>query len=368
MSEPSIKPPAVVDESSPQGAPPPMSPAEARKHIQRGSPSPALQKAAEEMARQARENPQSVKEAIARGEETGSMVVDQEPDYEPLTQGSPERGIFTLVGGWLDPEGKLHNEIELRAMTGHEEDLLGNNSIPFTSRLEAIMANCCLRFGTITDRGTINQIVRDLPTGMRTHMLICLRIASYYKVEKDIYSMEVECPSRNCRKTSHHQISLASLDLYDPPNPGEMVHTFVLPDSGIEITWKGMTGRWDHAVDVLTRAAPHEALTYAILARMVRWNGEDVELPPSSVLTGDGKKPLLKGKVVNLIAKLKNLSVMDREAMRSSFLEHEPGIDTDLDFSCPVCGCEFSGQLDVGQPGFFFPQATSMRLRRTSST
>lgn len=365
MGEPIAKQPTVEDPKEPVGAPPPMSPAQARHHVQRGVPSASLQQMAEDMAKQP---PKSAQEAIDRGKDAGSLVVDTEPEYEPLTQGAPERGIFALVGGWKDEEGNIHNEVELRAMTGHEEDLLGNNSIPFTSRLDSVMANCCLRFGTVVDRGTINQIIRDLPTGMRTHLLICLRIASYYKVEKDVYAMEVECPARSCRKTSHHKISLATLERYEPPSPGETVHTIVLPASGIEVVWRGMTGRWDHAVEVLTRASPSEALTYTIMARLLKLNGENVEIPPSIILTADGKKPNIKGKVVEIIKRLKNLSVVDREALRSSFLEHEPGIDTDIDFTCPVCGYEFRGQLDVGQPGFFFPQATSMRWRRTSST
>lgn len=367
MSEPVVKQPVVVDDLT-RDFPPPMSPDDARKHLQRGVPSPALQKVAQEMAQKSRDGEKNVKDSIKRGEEAGSTVIDNEPQYEPLTQGAPERWIFNLVGGWIDQEGKLQNEVELRAMRGHEEDLLGNNSIPITSRLDAIVANCCVRFGSVTDRGIINQIIRDIPTGTRTHLLICLRIASFYKMEKDIYSMEVECPSRQCRQKSHHKINLSTLERYEPPNPGEKFHVLVLPESKDEIVWRGMTGRWDHAFDVLTRAMPHRILTYTILARIVRWNGEDVEVPPSLVLTGDGNKPHIQPRTEALISRIVNLEVVDREALRADFVRHEPGIDLDVEFKCPVCGLEFSGQMDVGQPGFFFPQVTLTRSKRTFST
>ena len=62
-------------------------------------------------------------------------VLDTSEGYEQLTEGAPEIGVYTIVGGYLDDEGKLHNQVQLRAMSGHEEDLLSNDAVPFFVRM-----------------------------------------------------------------------------------------------------------------------------------------------------------------------------------------------------------------------------------------
>lgn len=292
-------------------------------------------------------------------------ILDTSEGYQPVTDANPEEGIYEIVGGYLDPEGNLHREVHLRAMSGHEEDLMGNRSIGIIKRLNGIMAQCVQRIGSITDRGQIISAVDKLPSGSRTHLLILIRVTSHYRTEKDIYEAEMRCPM--CQHLDTYRVGLLDLERFESPDPTKRSHGVDLPYSEDRVEWKLMGGREDEIMGLLTDASEHEQLTFAILLRLLSWNGEPCELTPSNILDGSGKKIRLDKKAKELMLRVKNLQVGDREALRESFLEHEPGVDTDLEVNCTKCQEEFYGRINVAQPGFFFPRATSRRSKRRRS-
>jgi hypothetical protein len=322
-----------------------------------------------------RGNPsKSLKEAMERGKASGrGLQVEEESGFEPITDAIPEKGIFTLVGGYVDDEGVLHDEVELRAMTGHEEDLLGNRAVPMIQRMDSIMGNCTTRIGDITDKGEILRAVRRMPSGSRTHLLICQRIAGHWKTAKDVYEMEVRCPARtSCGKVGHYKISLLDLDLYHPKDPTQMVHTSKLPYNEDEITWRVMTGVEDRIMNVVSSGgvdSESALLSYAILLRLRAWNGEPVELEARDFMT-EGNRPKLKlsRKAKELLLLTKNMHTGDRDFLRGEFEDNEPGIELDVDIECQHCGLEYVGRLDVAQESFFFPRATSQRSKRRRSS
>lgn len=299
-------------------------------------------------------------------------IQDDSPSYEPATTGAPEKGIYRIVGGYLQllPDGTrvLHNEVQLRAMTGHEEDLLANDSVPIFHRLNHLLASCCERFGTITDRSEIMRAIKGLPAGSRQHMLVCLRRVTHWKSTKDIYEMTVECPK--CGKESPFEVNLAELDLYEMPDPYQRVFEETLPDSGRKATWRITESDQDEMLSAIFRSesASSELLTWAILVRLVSLDGSAVDIRPAEVLdprNGEMLKYPSK-RVMELKNAVKALSVGDRQHLRDRFVENEPGIDTDLEFTCPKCRKSFVGRLDLGQRSFFFPSATSRRSSRRS--
>jgi hypothetical protein len=300
----------------------------------------------------------------ARTSEAGG-ILDASEGYEPITESNPEEGIYELVGGYLDREGVLHREVHLRAMSGHEEDLLGNRSVDMIARLNGIMAQCVKRIGTITDRGEIIRAVNAMPSGSRIHLLILLRVTSHYKTEKDIYEVEMRCPM--CSHLDNYKVNLLELDRFESEDPCKPQHTVKLPYSEEEVLWKLMGGEEDHVMSMLTDVSEHERLTFAIILRLVAWDGEPCELRPSNMLDGSGKKVRLDKKAKALMLRTKNLSVGDREALRESFMDNEPGVDTDLEVECEKCHEDFFGRINVTQPSFFFPRATSRRSKRRRS-
>lgn len=316
----------------------------------------------------------TLREAIEKGKQSGGgiAVESNENSYQTITEAVPEKGLFTLVGGYTDEDGVLHNEVELRAMTGHEEDLLGDSSVPMTQRMDSVMANCTLRLGKITDKGQILKAIRHMPSGSRTHLLICQRIAGHWQTERDLYEMEVRCPAkRTCGKIGNYRLNLMDLELYNPGDPSNLIHQATLPYSGDEIEWQVMTGIEDRVMQAVSDSGisgESSALSYAILLRLREWNGEAVNLEIRDFIT-TGKKPKLKlsRKAKEYLLRVKNLHTGDRDHLRGEFEEHEPGIEVDIEVECQHCGLEYIARLDVSQESFFFPRATSRRSNRKRS-
>ena len=300
----------------------------------------------------------------------GGVLDTGEGGYQPLTEGAPEKGLYTLVGGYLDDDGVVHTEVELRSMSGHEEDLLGNRSVPITQRMSGIMASCVKRIGTITDRGQISKAVNGLPTGSRSHLLVSLRRTTHWKRTKDIYDMDARCPRQQCEKIGSYKVHLGELDTWDIPEPTKRLYDVKLEDAGKSVTWKIPTGAEDQVLAVVAEepGSDAEILTYMIMVRLTAVDGERVELGVSDFLDRNHTKIKLSHAAQKIRMMVKNLSVGDREDLRTSFIEHEPGIDTDLDFKCKFCHRPFKGMLSVTQESFFFPSATSRSSKRKSST
>jgi hypothetical protein len=288
--------------------------------------------------------------------------------YQSLTDAASERGVFHLVGGYLDDQGVVHNEIHLRSMSGDEEDMLGNRSVPILDRMAAILTACTERIGTLVERGQIAQAINRLPLGTRTHAIICLRRVTHWKRTKDLYDMDVRCPVAGCEKVGSYAVNLAELEVHDMPYPDKRVYGLKLLDSGCEVTWRVASSPQERVLSVVDDMEESRLLTFVIMVRLETIDGQDVRLSMSDLLTGDGKKIKLSKKAEDLFNLVRKLSVGDREDIRADVIDKEPSVDTDLEFECVHCHKPFSGSLNIGQETFFFPSATSKRLRQKSST
>lgn len=298
----------------------------------------------------------------------GGILDTGSGDYDPLTEAVPEKGMFHIVGGYVDDEGNVHREVMLRSMGGKEEDLLGATGIPITQRFTEIMANCVQRIGDISGHDQVRKAVHDLPSGSRIHLLISLRRTTHWRRHKDIYEMVVRCPSRPCRKESTHKIDLGKLDLFDMPEPDKRTYDIYLQDAEVKVTWKVLTGAGDMIINAITGEDERETLTYAIMARLHAIDGQELKLGVSDYLNADHTKLKLSKRAQRLKEIVQGWTSADRDDLRVEFEEKEPGVDTEIEFDCPHCGVDFMGALSVGQPSFFFPSATSKRSNRKSSS
>lgn len=299
-------------------------------------------------------------------------ILDTSEGYEYVTEGAPEQGLFRIVGGYLDEDGVVHDEVHLRAMSGNEEDLLGNDAIPFFRRMTGVLAQCCVRIGTLTDRQQVIKAIRGLPAGARQHLLVCLRRTSHWRATKDIYDMKVECPK--CGKDSSYKINLAELELYQMPDPKQRAFHGKLPETGFDYHWAITTFDQDEILSAVVQdeKIQSELLTWSILIRLVRLNGTDFAVKPDEVIDLDSGKlrKNLDRRVAELRLMVKNLPTGDRQYLRDEFMAHEPGIENEIEMECPSPGCkkEFLGRLDFSQRDFFFPSATRKRSKRRSFT
>lgn len=310
---------------------------------------------------------QRLRMAVEKSKVEGGILQtdDDLPDYEPLTKAKPEAGVYSLVGGYIDRDGVLHKEVEIEAMGGEEEDLLGDRSIPIVLRINAILSRVVKRLGTITDRGQIARAVADMPLGTRQHLLIVTRVTSHWLSQGDEYRFEAVCP--RCRKEAEYNINLLSLEHYEPDNGGVQLFSVELPFSKSKVEWRVLPGEWDHALDIMSRnkEMAKDFLTHAIMARVVSVNGEKIDLSVADVLTPDKRKVKLSKRAQQVRKWAKAAKSVDRDTLRAQFLKHEPAVDTDIECECKNerCRSTFNVPLDLGQEGFFFPQTTSMRSK-----
>lgn len=300
--------------------------------------------------------------------ERGDTVLDTSGGgYETITDAASESGIYNIVGGYLDEDRVVHNEVHVRSLSGDEEELISNDGIDILDRLTGLMTACTERIGTITDKGKITQAIHRLPTGSRTHLLICLRRVTHWKRHKDIYEMDVRCPIEDCQEVRSYKVDLGDIEVFEMSEPDKRDFTVRLLDCEDEVMWRVATLPQERVFKAVrtSKADEHRILSVSSMARMVSINGTDVRLGVEDFI--HNKKLKLSKKAVALYDVVRKWTSGDRDQMREDFFLNEPGVETELIFECEACKREFRGNLDVTQRTFFFPSATSRRSKPKSS-
>lgn len=244
-------------------------------------------------------------------------------------------GIFELPCGYLAPDGELLTEVQVREITGVEEDMLAAKNIPGGKKITQLLGNCLERLGPMTDKPMLVQRARDLLIGDRVFLMLAIRRVTL----GDDFPFERECPK--CEHKSLYTVNLGELEVRKMADPKKRTHEGVLP-SGKPVRWHSMTGKEE---ETLSKVGNTDALSASILVRLDMVGGG----PPSMKV-------------------IKAMSMRDREWLRDKFDDTEGGVDTTLQLTCPECGGEFEDQLDVGQTGFFFPSRILKHSNKNTSS
>jgi hypothetical protein len=239
-------------------------------------------------------------------------------------------GIFELPCGHLDVETQeLAIEVQVREITGHEEDMLASKQIPSSQKITNLLSGCVIRLGAVEDSGQLNRMVRELPLGDRVFLVFAIRRVTL----GDDLPVREKCPS--CGLTTLFMVDLAE-ELQPKPMPDRMKRVFdaELP-SGKQIRFRVSVGSDEVRMAKLQqRKQAADALSHAILMRLELLEGE---------------KPTMK--------MVKSLGMRDRLFIREEFQRVEGGVDTTLELECPSCRHEWEKDLDLGASSFFFPGA-----------
>ena len=235
-------------------------------------------------------------------------------------------GVFELPCGFLDEEGTRHTEVEVREMTGAEEDLLVSKNIPTGRKMSELLVRCTTRIGTIVDREAIGAAVRKMVVGDRVFLMFAIRRVTL----GDSYTLTTKCPS--CETESSPVVDLSELGIKQMPNPAERVWEETLP-SGMMARLRVLTGEGEDRIEELSKKNKTDTMSIGMLVRIEMLGGVPATLQA-----------------------VKALSSRDRNAIRTSFDAHDGGVDTSIDFGCPHCGHEYKEDMDL-QTGFFFPSA-----------
>lgn len=234
--------------------------------------------------------------------------------------------IFILPTGWFDRENDtIHKEVELREMTGVEEDMLVAKNLSALRRVEGVLCACVMRVGNATDKAKIKTIIEELTNYDRTFLIYKIRIISVGKA----YKFQSSCP--NCGEVGLRSVNLEEIIIPGLDDPKKLFYETKLP-TGRMARWQVMDGKREAAVIKDLKKINDSYLSMAIFQRLTEING-----------------------VPATLESVKALSVKERNHLRKEFQSIEKDVDDQIIVECDKCGKEFSVEADITRPEFFFP-------------
>ena len=245
-------------------------------------------------------------------------------------------GSFVLPSGVFTDQGELLRDITVKEMSGNEEEIMASTKVSPTEKVNSLLSNCLIKIGPVEDRAEIRQLVKNMLASDRVFLLIAIRRVTL----GDSYTFADKCPEEECEQESLYTVDLSTLEPVNEENAAKRSRETVLPSSGKTVRWHYLSGRDEE------RQVKHkeDKMSVGIWARVDAIDGT----PPK-------------------IGDIKNLSQRDRQHLRDLFEEVEPGLDTSTDMECPVCGVEFTKQLDLS-PSFFYPSRVKKTSKKRSSS
>ena len=106
----------------------------------------------------------------------------------------PETGVFILPGGYVDGDGVLHSRVELKPLTGHDEEYLAAARMDDCSAsvVTGLLGRCLQRVGTL-ERVT-TSLVRNMLVGDRDYLMMKLREMNFGARVAAV----IRCPNASC--------------------------------------------------------------------------------------------------------------------------------------------------------------------------
>jgi hypothetical protein len=244
--------------------------------------------------------------------------------------GNPATG--RLPHGYLDADGAVHAEFELRALTGREEELLARSGgRGSAAAVTEVLRRCLSRLGTLD---TIDAAtVRGMLVGDRQYLMLKLREATF----GDLVRGSAPCPWPDCG----HRVAIA-FSTHDVPvvaaTEREIMHTLVLSEhagtgsaADRTVRFRLPTGADQEELSPLFAQGEAAALT-ALLHACVLCVGSREADDAVAALT-----PLARQEIEDRMAAI------------------APRLDLVMTATCVECGRAFEAPFDL--QGFFFGEA-----------
>lgn len=244
--------------------------------------------------------------------------------------------VFKLPCGYLDEDGILYTHVEVREMTGEQEDkIMNRQNIQSGKALDDLISDCCQLIQSVEEEavGQKRKITPDMALNMRQGdryaCFIWIRKVSY----GDKYKFQINCP--DCKKRSDLEVNLSELDIKYMKEPTSTHYDIVLPKSGDTLTFKINTGHEEKKMEKMREQNPKDLASINLAVRLQSVSGKSV-------------RPLVY---------LKPLTVKDRNFYRNEVEKVEGGVETRLKgFVCFSCENELLIDLPI-QEDFFLPKS-----------
>jgi len=241
---------------------------------------------------------------------------------------------YRLPGGYHDEAGALHREVEVRPLSGREEELLASRTAGNSAALvTTVLARCVGRIGAI--HPVSEEVARDLLVADRQFLLLKIREATFGKGVQ----ASVSCSWPDCGAPVDIDFSIKDIPVRESVKKGhlytmELSEAAAFTDAGgrrqREVIFRLPNGADQELLSPLCQDNEAKALS-SLLGRCVLGIGQ------------------LKGNSEELIDGLSPLARMEIEKEMEAVA---PGIDLIMDVRCMECGREFSVPFDLQD--FFF--------------
>jgi hypothetical protein len=232
--------------------------------------------------------------------------------------------VVELEVGYKDNDGTTHKEVEIREITGYDEEMISKAEVRgnIGKLITTLLSSVAVRIGDLTakDLGKTKweKIFRELPMGDRDKLMLELRKFT----NGDEIELDIKCP--HCKNKLQHIVEIDSDIEYKNLQGDARRIPFELP-KGVknkdgQLCKTGFIrlpdGEDQEQLDAIARKNPGQANT-TLLARVV------------TELDGFGKLAL---------SDLRKMSVRDRDYLIKLVGDNTYGPKFEISFPCPSCG------------------------------
>lgn len=248
---------------------------------------------------------------------------------------------FLLPGGYCNPDGEIHREVELIPLSGREEELLADCE-PSTSStfVTMLLTRCVHRIGTV---GPISSdIIRSLLIADRLYLILKLREVTFGAQVQ----ATVQCPWGGCQKKVDIDFSLHDIPVRESEEKGPLYTRVLSPEAALsgepgeqyrEVAFRLPNGEDQEVIGQIVEEVGAKALAL-LLARCIRRLGS---------LCDPGLEVVHR------------LSPLARTEIERHIEETAPQVDLTLAAHCPECEREFAVPFDL--VGFFLGECKTSR-------
>lgn len=240
-----------------------------------------------------------------------------------------EKGIFLLPGGYYEGE-KLNRKVELKPLTGLEEELVANSSQNHNTAklITLLLASCVLRIGSIRD--ITPEIVRKLLVADRDYLILKLRQFTFgNKVEGIVVCPDPECGQKIDIDFDLNDVEIGRKNGFKPP--------FLMKLSK-KAAYKDSKGKIHREIEFrLPNGSDQEEIA--------PWVGVNEARAMAELYARCIKRIGSIGKVTPELVQL--LTKSARQEIEAKIREVAPVVDLTMEVECPYCNLNFVNNFDL---------------------
>jgi hypothetical protein len=234
-----------------------------------------------------------------------------------------------LPGGYVHDDGVVHREVELRPLTGREEELLaGERAREVASLVTTILQRCLRRIGTITP--VSQEMIRSLAIADRQYLLLKLRELNL----GDTIRASVFCPWSDCGKKISVSFLSDDIPVIESLNR-KLTYKMELSVEAAFVTDSGESYR--EIVFRLPNGSDQEELASIVVEDEIQAQALLLQRCLHSI--GSRQDPDEK-----TISRLSPLARLEIERQMEAVA---PKVELTMESTCPECGREYAVPFDV---------------------